>query len=151
MAKHKMKKHTKIILVTVVTLGVAGGFLTHKYRGGPDAHAERFVSHIERELDLSLEQTQSLRDLKNVLMQIRQDMRGSREAQFNEIVELMGDPVLDQDKALAMVERKTRAVDERAPDIVAALANFTDHLSNSQRREIREKLENKIGCWRRWH
>lgn len=153
MAEKCKSRHRKFGILILVALVVVGAVTFHRFGGGIDAHADRFVSHIEHELELDRDQSLKLKALKSEIMAIRRDVRDGSGAQVTELAGMLSAPILDQAKLVAMIEDKTRRIDERAPEIVAAIARFTDSLDASQKSILEERIASRIergDGWRRW-
>ena len=75
-----MKKSIKIITVTVLTLGVAGGVAAYKgdHRGWH--RGEHLISHVRDELDLTPEQTEALQAIRDQIWDIRQSVKQDHES-----------------------------------------------------------------------
>lgn len=151
MNKHKMKRPVTILIGFLAAIGIVAAIGFHHFRGGPEDHAERMVDHMEKEFKLDADQTLALHELKSLMLQIRLDVRANRDGNIQEVMGLMSAPTLDQQRALAMVETRTTAIESRAPEVLAAVANFTDRLTPEQKQEMQSRFEHKMEKWRRWH
>ena len=151
MSNHKMKRRTKIILVSVLTLGIVGGVAAKYMHGGPEAHAERFISHAQEELNLDAKQTQALTELKDELFTIGKDIKSSRTENAEQVVEMLTAPTLDQAKAVQMVRDRTETMNQRAEQLIAAIATFTDQLTPVQKQQLADKANSKMERWDRHH
>ncbi len=154
MSKHRMKRRTRNLLVVLLVVTAAGAALHYKFGGGIDARAERFIERVDAELNLDDVQLSALRALKSDLAGLRREMRSGRDEDISRLVELVTAATLDQQALLDLVQEKTRAINERAPAIVAALAGFTDGLSPAQKAILREEIaerRERIRHRGRWH
>jgi Spy/CpxP family protein refolding chaperone len=154
MAKHKMRRGTKMVVVTLTVVVVAGGIAFGKFGGGFDARADRVVHHVERELNLDPTQSASLRALKSELSGLRREVRQNRDEEINALFALVTASRFDQQEALAMIEDKTRVINSRAPELVSIIARFLDSLSPDQKAILNEHLrdkQDKLNHMRRWH
>ncbi len=155
-----MKTSTKIITAAVLSVGLVGGVAAfgghcpkgdgHGYGHGHEQRAERMVERIAGKLDLNQEQIAKLDKLKEDLLSLRTEMRENRSQHKQELMALITAPTLDQDKVLNMLKEKTQAEEQRAPEMIAAIANFSDSLTVEQKQELAETLEKRFhGRWNR--
>ena len=151
MAQHKMKRRTKIILASVATVAIIGGFTAKWMHGGPEARAAHVISHIEDEFNLDSSQVQALTDLKVQLFDIGSEIKSSRNENFQAALDLLSQPELDQAQALALIEAKTSTVNDKAPEMIAAIANFTDQLTPVQKQQMLEKANKRLERWNKRH
>ncbi len=144
-----MKKSTKIVIGTVLTLGVVGGVAAF---GGHERgwhRGEHMISHVRSELDLSAEQTAALEALRDQIVGIRDSVRAERGSHRQQMLALISGTTLDQQQALQLVQAKTETVNAHAPEVIAALAAFYDGLTAEQQAKVREHLQSRGG--RHWH
>ncbi len=147
MSKHKMKRHTKAVLVVLVLVSAAGGAAYHFLGGGPAARADRVVARISDRLDLDANQRGRLDLLKSEVMALRAEARAGRADVLDQLVEVLLAPTLDQAELLDMLEQRTRTVRDRAPAVVETLAAFTDSLTPVQKSEIGELIASRRQRW----
>lgn len=145
-----MKKSTKVIATVVLGIGVVSagvaGYGHHRF-GDPEKRAEWMMERVESKLELNTGQTAKLQSLVDELMAVRSDFTQDREAKKDQLLDLVAADTLDQQTLLDMVTEKTRSVDQQAPEIIAAIAGFTDSLDAGQRAELVEMLEWRMGDW----
>jgi hypothetical protein len=151
MAKHTMKRRTKYILSIALAIVALGSVAAFKFGHDADSHAERFVSHMQDDYSLDTEQTAALNEFKTLAMQMRIEMKRTRQQNIEQVIDLVFQPKLDQQQALSMLQDKTQSVEDKASELIVALANFSDRLNQGQKLEMRSDLENKMNKWRRWH
>jgi Spy/CpxP family protein refolding chaperone len=148
-----MKKSTKIITATVLTLGVVGGVAAYKSDGGFSERGwhrgEHFISHVRDELDLTPEQTEALQAIRDQIWEIRQSVKQDQETRTQRLLALIDGEVFDQGGALELVTQKTELVDQYAPQVIASVASFYDGLSAEQQAEVREHIVKRMN--HRWH
>ncbi len=82
-----MKKSSKIIVASVLTVAVAGGVIGcgahhHFHKMSAQERAEMISDRIDRKLDLDEAQKQNLDDLTLYVADLVQEVRESREARF---------------------------------------------------------------------
>ena len=124
------------------------GHRHHGWGGGSGDPAEfraKMVERVGSKLDLDTVQKQKLEVLAQKLQAQRSAMRGAGDprAQFKAL--FAGDR-LDQAGAARLVEEKTAAVRAGSPEVIAAAADFFDHLRPDQQQKVREFMERG----RRW-
>jgi len=135
-----MKRSTKIITATVLTLGIAGGaaaFGKHHY-GNPEKRADKIAGYIAYELELDATQKQALDVLKSEVMDARQTVKVDREEMKTEMSRLFDGETFDRARALDMVNAKMSLVNEQAPELINAFGDFMDTLSAEQKAEMQE-------------
>lgn len=140
-----MKRSTKIITATVLTLGVAGGataFGKHSF-GSPEKRATHMVNYISDELSLDATQEQNLVALKDQLLIAKDVMEERWGNTRDEVDALLAADSFDQAQALEMLTARTQAIDTIAPETIAALGQFLDGLNAEQKAEVVEFLENR--------
>lgn len=135
---------------SVVGLLVSGLFLMGAAAGcghrhaSPEQRADHIVEKIKDKLDLNEEQTSKLVIAKNEVLRTRQEMKAQRNQTHTDFFELLEQPKLDQGRILSMVKDKTQTVNEKAPEIVVAVAGFYDSLTPEQQKTLREKIKEKM-------
>lgn len=108
----------------------------------------KMVERVGSRLDLDATQKQKLDVLAQKLQAQRQAMRGTGDprAQFKAL--FAGDR-LDQAAAAKLVEEKTAAVRNGSPEVIAAAADFFDHLNPAQQQKVREFMDRGGRRWSR--
>ncbi len=150
-----MTKTKKIVIGALISVVTLGGLISYaspgeqcggRFGGMNEQRAEFIVNRISSKLDLNDVQKQNLIALKNTLKEQRETHKQAnpREA----LMELLSSPVLDETKALALMEERTTQMHLVEPTVISAIANFTNSLSNGQREEIKQ-FANKMGKHRR--
>ncbi|MDJ0833986.1 MAG: Spy/CpxP family protein refolding chaperone [Gammaproteobacteria bacterium] len=143
-----MKKSSKIIVATVLTVGVAGGVFAygahhHFHNMTPQDKAEMISDRIDRKLDLNDLQKQNLDSLTLYVADLVQQVREERQARFQLMDQLLSDNPVDQAALLQKINEKTAQVNENAPELVARLATFVDSLDAEQKAEIQQMIERR--------
>lgn len=145
-----MKRSTKIatgIISAVVLVGSLAACGPHR---SPEERADRMVEKISDKLELSAPQVANLEQLKTTVLDSRQRMRTEHEQLHQSIDEIISQPTLDQQRILELVREKTATINQEAPEIVAAMANFYDNLDLEQQADLRDKIREHREH-RRWH
>ena len=130
------------VLVVVGAGGAAYAFGKHGHWHMTPAEKVEFVTdRVSKHLELDAAQRQNFTQLAELVAQIAVDARASKAQQMAEIEQMLSAPVLDQARALAMVQEKTGLVNEKAPEVIASLAVFLDSLQPEQKQEMQEFIE----------
>ncbi len=143
-----MKKSSKIILVSVLVLGVSGTVLAfgakHHYENmSMQERADMFNYHISRKLDLNTEQEIKLESLTSRFSEIAQQLRQQRSDRAQFIEDLLDDGPLDQAALLQKITQKTDLVNQNAPEMVALIAQFVDSLDSDQKSELKQMIQKR--------
>lgn len=142
----KVKKIIAGTLISLVTLGGAMAYATDgaffgKFGGMNGARADFMVNRVSSKLDLTAVQKQNLIALKDTIKTQRESYQKNNS--HSELLELLSTPVLDESKVLSMLEERTNIIRQAAPNVVTAIANFTNSLSDEQRANI-QKMAKKF-------
>ncbi|MCU7846150.1 MAG: Spy/CpxP family protein refolding chaperone [Candidatus Thiodiazotropha sp. (ex Monitilora ramsayi)] len=143
-----MKITLALISIFTIAALVLGG-CAHRYKT-PEQRADYFTEKIAKKLDLNDEQKVKLDMMKDELLAVREEMQGKREEARNTVHDLLSAPVIDQDKAVALVNSHVEDISAQAPRIIAALAGFWESLTPEQQTKVREKLEKHFENNGRW-
>ena len=139
-----MKKATKIIIGTVASLGLlvgAGAYAGKNYMKG--MKGEFMIYKLEKELDLSTEQVDRLKSIQSYAKS-KHEQHDHKEGKAK-VLEMLKSPTLDQDKVMSMIDEKMQSMRDNAPEMIGKIAEFTDSLSETQRAEMMEMIENFSG------
>lgn len=154
-----MKRRTRIITAILVGLGVVGSAAAfHHPRWCHHGHgywqsehgAEEFVERMRDKLDLNEAQTASLKRLKEQLVMLREDFREGRQQQRAQIMDMITAPELDQRRALDILNQRITTMQQKAPDVIAAIAAFHDSLDLQQKQKVKAFMEDRFDHGR-WH
>ena len=151
-----MKNRTRYIaaILGAVGIAVAVAGCGHGYRHHePGDYAVRHIEKLGKELNLNEAQTAKLNAVTETLRKGRDSMRAKHDEKQKEMLALLDQPKLDRQRALGMVQQTTRGINEHAPEMIAAMADFYDSLAPAQqqklREEVKERMANADRC--RWH
>ena len=75
------------------------------------------------------------------LIELRQQVREDHAGQKDYMLDLLAAPTLDQQEVFNIVADKTQLVNDKAPEVIAKVARFTDSLNAEQKDELMETLE----------
>ena len=139
----KVKKMVLGTVFTVVTLGGIAAYATAdgcgKFGGMQNKGSEFMLNRVSSRLSLNAEQQQKLESLQKTVMaemQIQQEKHPR-----NQIIELISEPKLNQEKALAIMAERSKKMEESAPKIITAIADFTDSLNEEQRADLKQMID----------
>ena len=142
-----MKLSTRIITAVLLVAGSSGvvyAFGKHGDWGMTPAEKAEFVSErVTKKLDLDSQQQQKFDDLANLVVEIMQQARATREHQVSEISQLIEDPSFKQARALELIQQKTQLVNDKAPLVIGSLAVFVDSLNSDQKQELQEFMQRR--------
>ena len=138
-----MKPIPKRIVILVATGVVIAGTLAacghHRYHD-PEKRGEWLVEKVTDELNLNESQQTELENVRQEILTVRKEMHADRQSTHDEILTMLDQPQLDRQKVLSMVEQKTGSINQYAPQLINALGDFYDSLSDEQRQELREHV-----------
>jgi len=122
-------KHVKKIVIGSLIIGTAAlGASAYANRG--DNFQERMIERVSKRLDLNDVQQEALNGLTLEISETRELMRGQQGDMRAEILQLLNEPTLDQGKALSLINDRAAALQNNAPELVAAAAVFFDGLDH---------------------
>jgi Spy/CpxP family protein refolding chaperone len=136
-------------------IGIFGGALLfgglaacshHRGHDGPMSEAditqirERFIDKASRELTLDEAQKARLGVLADAIKAQRSALMAGGVDPRSEMAALLAGPQFDRARAQALIDAKTGAVRDKAPSVVAAMADFFDSLRPEQQQKVRDFL-----------
>jgi Spy/CpxP family protein refolding chaperone len=155
-----MKTWIKRTLIGLTTATVVLGGLTACGSRGDHARGwsdERItevrgkaIEKISSKLELNADQKQKLGVLADEMIASRKAFRGDGADPRADFKALVAGEKFDRAKAQSLLDQKTAAVQDNAPKVLTALADFYDSLNAEQQRQVREKLDKRgHGRWGR--
>jgi len=148
--KHWIKRTLFGFAGLAVVAGSIAGCAGHRHGWGSGDGAEfraRMVERIGGKLELDAAQKQKLTVLAEKLQAQREAMRGGGDPRSQFRALFAGDK-LDQAGAARLIEEKTATVRSGSPEVIAAAADFFDHLNPAQQQKVRDFLERGGRRWR---
>lgn len=138
-----MKRRTTIILATIVSVGLAGGATAYAKQkfGNHEAKMERVVERISSKLELTADQELLLVALKDEVSDIGKQMHEQRGNFKSEMLSFLDAESFDQGRAIELINAKTQAINESAPEVIYALGTFLDGLDSEQKESIKSFME----------
>lgn len=137
-----MTRITKFSIIGIIGLALIGGAVacSHHYKD-PEQRAQWMQGKISDELNLNETQQAKLQNLFTVMMQVRQEMKAEFADDHQNIDKLLQHPTLDRGQMLSMVNKHTASMNENAPRVIDAMADFYDSLDEQQRAQLREHMQ----------
>ncbi len=111
------------------------------FRLSPEKRAQYFVEHVTEELKLTEPQVAKLNGVKDELLAARRHMVAQRQSAQETVLEMLEQPTMNRERVLSLVQQRTQEVNDKAPQIVAALGDFYDALSPEQRQKLRDEVK----------
>lgn len=139
-----MKLSTKIVIAVLTLIGGSGAVYAFGKHGGwhmtPEEKVEFATDRVGKKLELDAAQRQKFTALAEDLAQIMVEVKAGRQQQLDAITALLQQPSFDQNQALQMVQQKTQLINDKAPQLIASLADFVDSLDSGQKAQLQEFL-----------
>lgn len=149
--RRRRKRHGRLALLFAFLLGIGAAVgaaaLADRWPHGRLGHA---VDYISYRYDLSGEQRERLDDVADVLRELRSLRVGLRGELRDELRAALDAPAVDQERLIALINDKTRLIEDNAPRLIGAVAGFVDSLYPDQKQRLLEKLDRRLGGERRW-
>ncbi|MEM7195308.1 MAG: periplasmic heavy metal sensor [Pseudomonadota bacterium] len=149
-----MQKRTKVLLATVLTLGVVGSVTAYI---GNHRHAmmgNHIKSHISHKLELNEAQNQILDQVAAEMIQAGILMRSKKDDTMRQIVPLLSADELDQEAARSLLSENIDSMESSGRTMIASLAQLTDSLDSAQRDKmvglLQKRIEHQQDHHRRW-
>lgn len=143
-----MKKSTKIIVISVLTLGVTTGVFAYgahsAWKMSPGKKAEYMTDMITENLELNTVQQENLAALSATVLDMMSEVRSGRGEHMELVQQILSEPTMDQTAALQMIQQKTQMINDKAPQVIASVAGFLDSLDNEQKQELREHMAERM-------
>lgn len=135
----------KLLLVLLLVGAAVAGAAVARFDGH---RVDRFADRVSEQLALDSGQHADLMAVLDDFRDLRRDLRAHRETARHELLALLDGDTLDQQRLLGLIQEKTRAIEQQAPQTVAALAAFYDGLDSYQRDKLRAFVEKRAA--KRW-
>jgi Spy/CpxP family protein refolding chaperone len=148
-----MLKTTLIVLLVLGMIAVAGvAWAKHNGYCSSEDRMQYVSERIGRELDLNDDQKLHLESLIGTLLELRSEQQDRRRGVNQDVTELLSAPMLDRDRAVALIDKRLQGIDDRKRTLVDAFADFSDSLAPEQRAELAELIEQRrMGRWGQHH
>lgn len=136
--------------IVVGSLGACSAYRHGWHAGDATEFRAKMVERVGSKLDLDVAQKQKLTVLADTLQKQRLAMRdaGGAGEPRSQFLALFAGNKLDQAGASRLIDEKTAALRGGSPEVIAAAADFFDHLNASQQQKVREFMERGGRRWR---
>ena len=125
---------------------------SHLGFAGP-GHLQRRLKRLNKRLRLNPQQQDQLQQLMAALLALRAALNQQRLVGRAELLALLAQPALDQQRLVTTLQATARTVDEHSDSLVTRFAQFSDSLDDAQRQQLLRWLERRRphpGHWRFW-
>ncbi len=151
-----MKIRTRYIVAILSAVGIAVAVAAcghHVRHHGPGDYAVRHIEKLGKELNLNEAQTAKLNAVTETLRKNRETLRGKHDETRKAALALLDQSKLDRQRATNLVQQTARDINERAPEMIAAMGDFYDSLTPPQQQKLREELKEHMesGGHCRWN
>lgn len=136
-----MKRVTKFSLIGAGALAIITTISGCNHFSSPENRAEWMVDKVSSKLELNDVQQTRLRALSDEMLSSRKAMKTKLSESHEQVTALFEQTTLDQKKALGIVQLHTQTVEEQAPIMISAFANFYDSLDVEQQAKVREFMK----------
>jgi Spy/CpxP family protein refolding chaperone len=130
----------KTILITLLVLGAVGaaGVAWAKHKGycSADGRMHHMTERVGRKLDLNEDQLGRLEIFAETLKGMRKELRDHRGAMKDRVAGLLSAPMLDRDRAVALIDERYQSMGDNKQAMVDAFADFSDSLNPEQRSQL---------------
>ncbi len=140
------------VAAVVVVGGLSGCARDHRGGWSDERVAEMRAKAIDKvtdKLELNAAQKQKLEVLADEMLAQRKAFKGEGADPRAEVQALVQGERFDRDRALALLNQKTQAVQGQGPRVIAAMADFYDSLNPTQQQQVRERMAQRKGWWQR--
>ncbi len=110
---------------------------------------QKMVERVAKELELDEQQKQRLATLGDRMREQRLALVGKTTDPRAEVQSLVANAQFDKARAQAIIEEKTNAIRSKAPQVIAAAADFFDSLSPAQQQKVRDFMQRRHGWFSR--
>ena len=148
-----MLKITLIVLGVLGILGVAGmAWAKHNGYCSTENRMQHVSERIGRKLDLNDDQQHRFESFIGTLRELRSEQKDRKRGVRQDVAELLSSPMLDRDRAFALIDERFRSIDGRKRTLVDAFADFSDSLEPEQRARLADLIEQRrMGRWGHHH
>ena len=140
-----MLKTVLIVLVVLVAIVAVGA--TWAKRSGYCSFEHRMhhmTERVGRKLDLNDSQQDRLEALVETVQGLRSERQDPRVVLQGHLTELLSEPSLDRDRAVAMIDERYQAMSDSKRTLVDAFADFSDSLQPDQRTRLVELIGSRM-------
>ncbi len=142
-----MKLSTRIITAVLLVVGSSSIVYAVNKHGdwgmSPEEKIEFVSDRVTSKLGLDEAQRQRFSAMAELFAATMQEIKPGHEQHLGEISALLQEPSFNQAQALDMIQQKTQLVNEKAPLLIASLAEFLDSLTAEQKNQLQEFLQHR--------
>lgn len=109
----------------------------------------KMIDRVTSKLDLNADQKQRLTVLADKLREQRTALMGQTKDPRAEVKALVAGDKFDRVRAQTLVTEKTTMLQNKSPEVIAALADFYDSLNPAQQQKVRDFMEHRGGWFHR--
>ena len=140
-----MKKSSKIIIAILATIGISSAvYAKGECSGNFENGGEYMFNKVSKKLDLNEAQQVNLSALQDKVKTKMQMLHQNKAQRKGNILALLGDE-FDQTQAMSLLETRSAKMNDNAPEMIAAFANFYDSLDATQQQEVRQFMSKRGG------
>lgn len=144
-----MKLSTRIITAVLLVAGSSSIVYAVSKHGDWGMTAEEKIEFVSdratEKLELDGAQRQKFSALAELFASTMQEVKPNHEQHMGEISGLLQEPSFNQARALELIQQKTQLVNDKAPLLIASLAEFLDSLTVEQKQQLQEFLQHRHG------
>jgi Spy/CpxP family protein refolding chaperone len=148
MKKTTRKKVVVSLIGAVLLLSAFGLMAAKKYKEmTPEEIVAMIAERISDKLDLDAEQEEKMHAVIDEIKATRDVVHKDKEADRRRVIEELRSEAIDQELIMDIFTERQDAIEQRLPKILAKFADFHNSLSDEQKEEIIERLEEKHSRW----
>lgn len=142
-----MNKMIKRIAIGSGVVILAGGLAAcgpWSHRNDPEDMAQYMIDKATKTLQLDAAQVTKLNTFKDQALKTRAEMHSKREQSRTQALALIEQPSFDRTQAVSMFSGHLQNMDEKAPPLINAFADFYDSLSAQQQQTLRTEINERM-------
>ena len=136
-----MKRLTKLTLIVTSAVILVGSFTACQHHRDPEQRAEWIVEKVTNKLELDDVQQNNLKSLSDEMLNVRKAMKQQADEKHEQLQSMLEQPTIDQSQLLSIIQTHNQLINEHAPQVVSAIADFYNSLKPEQQAEIREFMQ----------
>lgn len=140
-----MKRSSKIIIAILATIGISSAvYAKGECAGNFEKRGEHMFNKVSKKLDLNETQQVNLTALQDKVKTKMQALHQNKTQRKETLLALLGDE-FDQTQAMSLLKARSSKMNDNAPEMVAAFANFYDSLDATQQEKVRQFMSKRGG------
>ena len=129
--------YTALVIGLLLGVGLFSGCRNHGHGRG----AEFAVDYVTDVLDLTDEQQAHLNQIKEEMMEKREQMHAGKAKHYDEIITQLGSEEIDQERVRIIIAEHRAQMDEMIDLAVVRIAEFHRTLTPEQKAKLVKKIE----------